>query len=96
MNMLEIIKKEIQNRYKTNPDIHINVTITRPKVNLKNEPVRIKKVYPHVFQIEEKSTGFLKTHTLQYSDILLNQIEIIELKDIFDEIIQDTHPRKRV
>ena len=79
MNSLDIIKAKIQKLYKTNPNIHINVAITSPKVNLKNEPVVIKGVYPHIFQIEERGNGSPKTHTLQYSDVLLHLIDIVEL-----------------
>lgn len=42
MTSLDIIKSKIQKLYKTNPNIHINVPITHPKVNLKNEPVVIE------------------------------------------------------
>ena len=79
MTSLDIIKSKIQKLYKTTPNIHINVAITSPKVNLKNEPVVIKGVYPHIFQIEEKSSGSHKTHTLQYTDVLLHHIDIVEL-----------------
>lgn len=82
MTSLDIIKNKIQRLYKTNPNIHINVAITSPKVNLKNEPVVIKGVYPHIFQIEERSSGSTKCHTLQYTDVLLHHIEIIELGEI--------------
>jgi uncharacterized protein Veg len=82
MNSLDIIKAKMQKLYKTNRNIHINVAITSPKVNLKNEPVVIKGVYPHIFQIEEKSSGSPKTHTLQYTDVLLHHIEIVELGEI--------------
>ena len=82
MNLLDIIKAKMQKLYKTNPNIHINVAITSPKVNLKNEPVVIKGVYPHILQIEEKSSGSSKTHTLQYTDVLLHHIEIVELGEI--------------
>jgi len=82
MNSLDIIKAKIQKLYKTNPKIHINVAITSPKVNLKNAPVVIKGVYPHIFQIEEKSSDSPKTHTLQYTEVLLHNIEIIELGEI--------------
>lgn len=81
MNSLDIIKAKIQKLYKTNPNIHINVSITNPKLNLKNEPVVIKAIYPHIFQIEEKSSGLPKTHILQYTDVLQHYIDIIELME---------------
>lgn len=76
MNSLDLIRSKILKLYKTNPNIHINAAITNSKAILKNEPVVIKGVYPHIFQIEERSDGSPKTHTLQYSDVLINHIEI--------------------
>ncbi len=35
------------------PYIHINISISNPKVTLNNVPVIIKGVYPHIFQIED-------------------------------------------
>lgn len=78
MTSLERIRNSIQKLYDTHPDIRINVQMTHPKVNLKNEPVTIKGVYPHIFQIEERSSGYPKCHTLQYTDVLIKQIEILE------------------
>ena len=79
MTSLDIIKSKIQRLYKSNPNVHINVAITSPKINLKNEPVVIKGVYPHIFQIEEGSSRSPKCHTLQYTDVLLHHIDIVEL-----------------
>lgn len=79
MTALETIKSRIKNLYETNPDIHINISVTHPKISLRNDPVTIKGVYPHVFRIEEVSSGVPKCHTLQYTDVLTKQIEIIEL-----------------
>lgn len=79
MNALDVIKYKIKKLYNTNPNIHVNVSITRSKVALKNEPAIIKNIYPHIFQIEEHSSGAPRCHTLQYSDILTKQIEIVEL-----------------
>lgn len=79
MNSLDLIREKIQKMYETNPQILINVKLSRPKVNLKNEAVTIKGVYPHFFIIEEQSDGLAKEHTLQYSDILIGCVEIQNL-----------------
>lgn len=79
MTTLEIIKSRIQKLYNTNPNIHINVTLTNPRVNLSNQSVIIKGVYPNIFRIEETSGGQPKCHTLQYTDILTKHIVIEEL-----------------
>ena len=79
MNSFDLIKKGILTLYKTNPNIHVNVTISNPKVNLKNRPVVIKGVYPHVFQIEDRSGSPNACHTISYIDILTGNVEILEL-----------------
>lgn len=81
MASLDLIKNQVKKLYQTHPKIHINVSMTHPRIRLKNEPVTITNVYPHIFQIEEYSNGFPKCHTLQYTDILTKQIEILELID---------------
>lgn len=79
MNSLDEIRVKIQKLYQINPKIRINVTLTRPKIDLKNEQVTITGVYPHIFQIEDKTGGITKNYTLQYSDILIGHIEILNL-----------------
>ncbi len=80
MNALDLIKNQIKQLYEASPDIHISISFSHPKIIFTNDPVTIKGVYPHVFRIEEKSSGVAKCHTLQYSDILTGQIKIKEMK----------------
>lgn len=82
MTSLDIIKIQIQKFYKENRSVHINAVLTASKVTLKDEPVLIKGVYPHIFRIEERSSGKPKCHTFQYTDVLLHHIEIAELERI--------------
>jgi len=80
MTALDQIKNGVQHLYETNPHIHLNVALSHPKLTLQNDPVEIKGVYRNVFRIEEHSTGRPLCHTLQYTDVLTGQIEIVELK----------------
>lgn len=80
MTSLGAIKSKIQNLYQTNPNIHISVDLTTPKISLKNEPAVIKGVYSHIFQVEENSGNSPKTHTFQYTDIMIRHIDIPELR----------------
>lgn len=80
MNTLDVIRTKLQKIYNTDPHISINVSLTNPRINLKNEQVTITGIYPHIFQIEERSIGSPKKHTLQYSDILIGHIEILDMK----------------
>lgn len=79
MTNIEYIKDKIFNLYKTNPKVHVNICMTNPKVNIKNDIAIIRGAYKNIFQIEETSSGFAKTHTFQYKDVLTKRIEIVEL-----------------
>ena len=79
MNSIDIIKSRIKSLYETNPRIHVNVTISTPKINLRNRPVVLAGIYPHVFRIEDRANGKLEQYTLQYVDVLTKNIEIMEL-----------------
>lgn len=78
MTQLDKIKKKVAYLYATSPKIHINVRLTHPRLELKNDLVEIKGVYKNIFCIEETTTGIQRTHSLQYVDILTHNIEIVE------------------
>ncbi len=73
------VREKIKKLVAKNPNVHINVNLSKPRINLKNESVKITGVYAHIFQIEEYSTGVPVRYTLQYADILIKNIEILEL-----------------
>lgn len=71
MNVLDIIKNEIRKLYTTHPDIHVNVTLKRPRrQTLYNLPAVIRDVYPHMFQVEYQDGGTAKLYMHQYTDII--------------------------
>ncbi|MBP3692397.1 MAG: hypothetical protein J6I80_04040 [Clostridia bacterium] len=77
---LESIKADIKRLFESDPNIHIDVALTHPRFELEGDPVVIKGVYPHVFRIEESSSSAQpKCHTLQYADVLIGRIKILEL-----------------
>ena len=63
---------------------HINLcyTMRHPKVSVRNEPAVIVGMYPNFFQIEERESGYPRRHTLQYNDVLMGRVEILELQDV--------------
>ncbi|HJD22883.1 MAG TPA: hypothetical protein H9694_01930 [Firmicutes bacterium] len=81
MTSLEAIRSKIKGLYKSNPNIHVSVSTSHPRICLKNEPAVLKGVYPHIFQIEERSSGVPKCHTIQYTEVITKQIELVELND---------------
>ena len=83
MNALENIKNSIRYLYKTNPNIHVNVTLKRPhRKTFYNLPVVIRDVYPHMFQVEYEEGGIARLYIHQYTDIITKDIEILELPEI--------------
>ena len=79
MSQLDKIRNQVKDLYKKNPKIHMDVSLSSPKLILENAEATIKGVYPHIFQIEEMSEGKARRHSLQYSDIHTRHIVIREL-----------------
>lgn len=76
---LQQIRQRISERYLSDPNIHINVSLRQPRLHLNDVPVRITGVYRHIFQVEEDSSGQPKRHALQYADVLTHDIELLNL-----------------
>ena len=76
---MEQIKSMIKNLYETNPNVHVSVKISRPKVLVEGTPARIVGVYKNIFQIEEMDSGRPVRHSFQYGDVLIGVITIEEL-----------------
>lgn len=76
---LEQIRKRISERYRSDPNIRINVSLRKPRLHLNDVPVKITGIYRHIFQVEEASSGQSKRHALQYTDVLTHNIEILDL-----------------
>ena len=79
MYSLEEVKMMIARLYKKNPEIHISVNMSHPRLVIKDSSAVIKGVYSNIFLIEERDSGYPRSHSLQYSDILTKQIVISEL-----------------
>lgn len=76
---LQQIRQRISDRYRSDPNIRINVSLRQPKLRLNDVPVKITGVYRHIFQVEEDSSGQPKRHALQYADVLTHDIELLDL-----------------
>lgn len=76
---IDTIRKDIRNLFETNPHIHVNVTMRHPKVNIRNGEAVLKGVYPNTFQLEETESGYTQRHCVQYNDVLIGRVEILEL-----------------
>ena len=76
---LQQIRQRISERYRSDPNIRINVSLRQPRLHLCDVPVRITGVYRHIFQVEEDSSGQPKRHALQCADVLTHDIELLDL-----------------
>lgn len=79
MSNIGYIKSGIEKLYKTDPNIHISVKLSRPKVIMEAMPSKIVGVYNNIFQIEINDDGHPFRHTFQYGDILTGCVRIQEL-----------------
>ncbi len=79
MNPLEAIRVKVKALHDCDPHVHVNVSITRPKIKIDNDPAEILDIYPNVFRLRECHSSSGKVYTVKYSDILTGQIEIVEL-----------------
>ena len=73
------IRQRISERYRSDPNIRINVSLRQPRLHLNNVPVKITSVYRYIFQVEEDSSGQPKRHALQYADVLTHDIELLDI-----------------
>lgn len=80
MNALDLIRKKICFLYENHPEIHINVSIAHPKLEMHGVTAIIREVYPNVFRIETQEKPCSKMYTLQYADVLTRRVEILELE----------------
>lgn len=76
---LQQIWQHISERYRSDPNIRINVSLRQPRLHLNNVPVKITGVYRHIFQVEEDSSGQPKRHALQYADVLTHDIDLLDI-----------------
>ena len=80
MKELDNIKSGIKKLFDTGAYIHVNISMTRPKLIVKNASVKIVGVYPHMFQVEETAGERPARYSLQYNAVLIGQVVIPELK----------------
>lgn len=80
MSATESIRRRVKRLYETNPNIHLNVRIPHHKVTVQAAPAVIRGVYPNIFCVEETTSGQPRSHSIQYTEILIGQIEIPELR----------------
>ena len=74
--------------YKSNPNIHINLKLNRPKVIVEDMPAVITGVFNNIFEIKVNENGTNTSYTHQYGDVLVGRIHIQE------QIIKLVHLKK--
>lgn len=79
MNSVDYIKNRIQEIYRTDPHIHIRIKTSHSRSPEPDRPAVIKEIYPNIFRVEENDDGCTKYLSVQYAEILMGQVEILEL-----------------
>lgn len=75
MSDLDKLKQTISDLFHTDPHIHVNVSISRPKIHLVNQEATITNVYPNIFVIESGGNQY----TIKYLDLFTDAVEISEV-----------------
>lgn len=76
---LEMIKSKVERLYQTDPFIHVSVSGTNPRIDVKNQPAEIVGVYKNIFRIKVDDNTAKHFHTLQYTDLLIQKVRISEI-----------------
>ncbi len=79
LNQAQYLREKIKYLYLNSPQIHIDVSLSKPRISLKNVPATILGTYANIFRIEESSCGVPRSHSLQYTDVIMGHIKIHEL-----------------
>ena len=79
MSALDYIKSEIKRLYETNPDIHIDIKMSRPRITVNSSAAVIKGIYPSIFRVEAKDGEHSGCYSLQYTDVLVGHVSIAEI-----------------
>lgn len=75
---IQQVRQYLQGRLQRNPKLRVNVELSQPKIHMQDVTVTLTGVYAHIFEVEEATSGTKKRHTLQYADVLLRHIQILD------------------
>ena len=68
--------------FKTNPNVHIDISNRRDRKHLTNVSAVITGIYPNIFTVRLKENDVEKNYTFQYIDLLTHTMEIKELNKL--------------
>ena len=63
MSALDEIRRSIEQQYRLDPNIHISVSMTRPRIKIDNQQATITGVYPIFFRLKHKEKA-IRTNML--------------------------------
>lgn len=72
----------IEQLYEKDPHIHVTIHLSHPRRDGEDIPATIRGVYPNIFRIEECKDGYVRSHSVQYTELLTGQVVIRELGDV--------------
>ena len=66
--------------YKTNPNIHLSIVVSRPKKVYEDVPAKILDVYANFFRVEIMVENKKQVKTIPYTDVLIKDISVKEIE----------------
>ena len=82
MTTLSLIKSQVMYLFKTNPQVHIDISSRSDRKHITNIPAVITGVYPNIFTARLKENNTEKDYIFQYVDLLTHTMEIKELSKL--------------
>lgn len=82
MTTLSLIKSQVMYLFKTNPQVHIDISSRSDRKHITNVPAVITGVYPNIFTARLKENNTEKDCIFQYVDLLTHTMEIKELSKL--------------
>lgn len=80
INDLDVIKAKIEELFKTNPRVHIDLNLKSERISLTNVSANIVSIYPNLFEISLNENGTTRKRIFQYVDLLTKNIVIKEFE----------------
>ena len=80
MRDIEEIKAKIKELYESGIEIHVNVHSKKPKIDVNDANAHITGIYRNLFTIETQDNGLKKQYTVQYTDLFIGKVKILELE----------------
>ena len=80
MQEIDLIKTKIKELYEKGEVVHVDVNSSRPKIHVNGAQALITGVYKNLFTLETVENDMKKIYSVQYADVLIGRVKIMEIE----------------